>query len=56
MQPAAKTVTCGTTPPTFTATGSITSHKAATVTYYWALSDGQDFAARDPDIHRRRAR
>jgi hypothetical protein len=41
VQPAAKTVTCGTAPPAFTATGSITSHEAAEVTYYWALSDGQ---------------
>ena len=40
MQPAAKTVICGAPPPTFTATGSITSPKGATVTYYWALSDG----------------
>ncbi len=47
MQPAAKTVTCGAPPPTFTATGSITSAKAGTVTYYWALSDGQDSAPAD---------
>jgi hypothetical protein len=42
VRPAAETVTCGTAPPAFTATGSITSHKAVTVTYYWALSDGQN--------------
>jgi tRNA A-37 threonylcarbamoyl transferase component Bud32 len=36
--------TCGTTPPKFTATGSVTSPRAATVTYYWALSSGQDSA------------
>jgi serine/threonine-protein kinase len=38
------TGTCATAPPSFTATGSITSPKAATVTYYWALSDGLDSA------------
>ena len=31
---------CGTAPPAFTATGSVTSPKAAKVTYYWALSNG----------------
>jgi serine/threonine-protein kinase len=35
---------CGTTPPTFTATGSITSPKAAKVSYYWALSNGVNSA------------
>jgi tRNA A-37 threonylcarbamoyl transferase component Bud32 len=35
---------CGTTPPTFTATGSVTSPKAAKVSYYWALSNGQNSA------------
>jgi serine/threonine protein kinase len=35
---------CGTTPPTFTATGSVTSPKAATISYYWALSNGQSSA------------
>ena len=44
VHPAAKTVICGTTPPAFTATGSITSHEATTVTYYWALSDGSNSA------------
>ncbi|MGH3251430.1 MAG: putative Ig domain-containing protein, partial [Trebonia sp.] len=38
---ASKSVTCGTPVPTFTAAGSITSHKAQTVTYYWSLSDGR---------------
>jgi hypothetical protein len=36
--------TCATTTPTFTATGSVTSQKAEMVTYYWALSDGQNSA------------
>jgi serine/threonine-protein kinase len=44
VQPAAKTVTCGTPVPTFTATGTITSRKAQTVTYYWSLSDGRSTA------------
>ncbi len=35
---------CGATPPTFTATGSVTSPKAAKVSYYWALSNGQNSA------------
>src|SRR6202034_1216307 len=30
---------CAATPPAFTASGSITSPKAAKVTYYWALSN-----------------
>jgi eukaryotic-like serine/threonine-protein kinase len=44
VAPATKNVVCGTTMPTFTATGTITSQKAETVTYYWALSDGQTSA------------
>ena len=36
------TGTCPPMPPNLTATGSITSAKAGTVTYYWAQSDGQD--------------
>ena len=36
--------TCGTTPPAFTATGSITSPKAGKITYHWVLSNGQDSA------------
>ncbi len=36
--------TCGTTIPTFTATGSITSQQAETISYYWALSSGQTSA------------
>jgi serine/threonine-protein kinase len=44
VAPVTKSVVCGTTPPTFTATGTITSQKAETVTYYWALSDGQTSA------------
>jgi serine/threonine-protein kinase len=39
--PAAKTVTCGSPVPAFTAAGSITSPRAQTVTYYWSLSDGR---------------
>jgi hypothetical protein len=41
IQSASKTVTCGTPTPTFTATGTITSPKAQTVSYYWSLSDGR---------------
>jgi hypothetical protein len=41
VAPASKVVTCGTPPPTFTATGAITSRKAQTVSYYWSLSDGR---------------
>jgi serine/threonine-protein kinase len=46
VQPATVNVgACGTgTPPSFTATGSVTSPKAAKVTYYWALSNGQNSA------------
>ena len=44
VQVPAGTGTCPATPPTLTATGSITSAKAGTVTYYWAQSDGQDSA------------
>ncbi|HVT68130.1 MAG TPA: serine/threonine-protein kinase, partial [Trebonia sp.] len=44
VQPASASVTCGTPVPNFTATGSITSLKAETVTYYWALSDGRTTA------------
>ena len=38
------TGTCPATPPNLTATGSVTSAKAGTVTYYWAQSDGEDSA------------
>ncbi len=38
------TGTCPAAPPNLTATGSITSAKAGTVTYYWAQSDGQNSA------------
>jgi hypothetical protein len=41
IQSASKAVTCGTPAPAFTATGSITSPKAQTVSYYWSLSDGR---------------
>jgi eukaryotic-like serine/threonine-protein kinase len=42
-EPATNAV-CGTTPPTLTATATITAAKAETVTYYWAQSDGADSA------------
>jgi hypothetical protein len=35
---------CQATPPRLSAAGSITSAKAETVTYFWALSDGRDSA------------
>ena len=41
IQSASQATTCGTLAPRFTATGSITSRKAQTVTYHWALSDGR---------------
>ena len=44
VTPSTQHATCGTAPPTFAAAGSITSDKAETVTYYWALSVGQDTA------------
>jgi len=40
VQPATKTITCGTPLPDFTASGTISAKKAETVSYYWALSDG----------------
>ena len=46
VQPAVQTVSsCAATAPSLTATGSITSKKAGTVSYYWALADGQNSAA-----------
>jgi serine/threonine-protein kinase len=46
VQPAAQTVSsCAAAAPSLTAAGSITSKKAGTVSYYWALGDGQDSAA-----------
>jgi serine/threonine-protein kinase len=44
VSPPTRHNTCATTTPTFTATGSVTSQKAETVTYYWALSDGVNSA------------
>ncbi|HVT69287.1 MAG TPA: putative Ig domain-containing protein, partial [Trebonia sp.] len=41
VQPASQTAACGAPAPRFTATGFITSRKAQTVTYHWALSDGR---------------
>ncbi len=41
VQPAAQTVSsCGALAPTLTASGSVTSKKAETVSYYWALANG----------------
>jgi hypothetical protein len=40
VEPASRTVSCATAPPTLAATGLITTSKAETVTYYWAVSDG----------------
>jgi serine/threonine protein kinase len=44
VQVPASTATCPATPPTLTATGSISDAKAGTVTYYWAQSDGTNSA------------
>jgi hypothetical protein len=44
VQPAARTASCATAPPAFTATGSVRAARAETVTYYWARSDGADSA------------
>jgi Protein kinase domain len=42
VQPAAQTVSsCAAAAPSLTATGSITSKEAGTVSYYWALAGGQ---------------
>jgi eukaryotic-like serine/threonine-protein kinase len=40
VTPTARTVACGSAPPSFTFTGLISSTKAGTVTYHWALSNG----------------
>jgi hypothetical protein len=46
VSPAAQTVSsCTAAAPTLTATGSITSKKKGTVSYYWALGNGQTSAA-----------
>jgi eukaryotic-like serine/threonine-protein kinase len=44
VTPATKAVPCQATAPAFTADGTITASKAETVSYYWALADGQDTA------------
>jgi eukaryotic-like serine/threonine-protein kinase len=44
VQPSARTASCVTAPPAFTASGWITAAKAETVTYYWAQSNGKDSA------------
>jgi hypothetical protein len=47
VQPAAQTVhSCAAAAPSLTAIGSIKSKKAGSVSYYWALADGQDSATR----------
>jgi serine/threonine-protein kinase len=46
VQPSVQSVSsCAGTAPSLTASGSITSKKAGTVRYYWALADGQNSAA-----------
>jgi tRNA A-37 threonylcarbamoyl transferase component Bud32 len=40
VTPTTRTVACGSAPPSFTLTGLISSTRAGTVTYHWALSDG----------------
>ena len=44
VTPAARTVSCDQAVPAFTASGSVKSAKAETVTYYWAQSEGKDSA------------
>jgi hypothetical protein len=45
VQPAAQTMSsCAAAAPSLTATGSIRSKKAESVSYYWALADGQHSA------------
>jgi eukaryotic-like serine/threonine-protein kinase len=47
VQPRAQTLdSCAATPPPLTATGSIKSNKAGTLSYYWALANGQRSAVR----------
>jgi hypothetical protein len=47
VQPKAQTVySCAAAAPSLTATGTIKAQKAESVTYYWALADGQDSAKR----------
>ena len=40
VTPTTRSVACGSAPPFFTFTGTITASKAEQVSYYWALSDG----------------
>ncbi len=44
VTPAARTVSCVTAPPAFTATGSISASKAERVTYHWARPGGANSA------------
>ena len=47
VRPKAQTVySCAAAAPSLTAVGSIKAKKAESVTYYWALADGQDSAKR----------
>jgi eukaryotic-like serine/threonine-protein kinase len=47
VRPSAQTVySCAAAAPSLTAFGSITTKKAETVSYYWALADGQHSATR----------
>jgi serine/threonine-protein kinase len=47
VRPKAQTMSsCAAAPPKLTATGSITTKKAESVTYYWALADGQNSSPR----------
>jgi serine/threonine-protein kinase len=47
VRPKAQTVySCAAAAPSLTATGTIKAKKAESVTYYWALADGQDSAKR----------
>jgi hypothetical protein len=47
VQPKSQTVfSCAAAAPTLTAIGSIKTKKAESVTYYWALADGQNSATR----------
>jgi hypothetical protein len=44
VTPAARTASCATATPAFTATGLVEASRAENVTYYWAQSNGQDSA------------
>jgi hypothetical protein len=48
--PSPDNVLCGTTAPSFTVTGQISSDQAAQVTYYWVHSDGSQSSAQTVSI------